>query len=162
VKTPVDVRFMYDNTNPRRVNEFALIQASAKKAGFNVVDKGNKDWSSLLQQNSKYDAIVFAWQLTGTNVTQSQGTFQGKGGNNFTGYDNATVNKLWTQIASSLNESQQQSLLQKMEKQVWSDAYGLTLYQFPQITAWSKNVSGVSDSPLSPTYFWNFWQWKTK
>lgn len=161
VKTPIDVKFMYDNTNPRRVNEFALIQASAKEAGFTVVDKGNKDWSSLLG-NKSYDAIVFAWQNTGTNVTQAQATFQGGGGNNFTGYDNAQVNDLWKQIASTLDPSKQQDLLRQMEKIVYNDAYGVTLYQFPQITAWSNKVQNVSDAPLSPTYFWNFWKWTTK
>ncbi|KQV07546.1 hypothetical protein ASC63_09855 [Leifsonia sp. Root112D2] len=161
VKTPVDVKFMYDNTNPRRVNEFALTQASAKLAGFNVVDKGNKDWSSLLG-NKSYDAIVFAWQNTGTNVTQAQATFQGGGGNNFTGYDNAQVNDLWKQIAGELDPSKQQDLLRQMEKIVYNDAYGVTLYQFPQITAWSSKIENVSDAPLSPTYYWNFWEWKTK
>ncbi|MCX7521906.1 ABC transporter family substrate-binding protein [Microbacterium sp. STN6] len=161
VTTPVNVKFMYDNTNPRRVNEFALIQASAKDAGFNVVDSGNKNWSSLLG-NKSYDAIVFAWQNTGTNVTQAQATFQGDAGNNFNGYNNAQVNDLWNQIAKTLDESKQQELLRKMEKIVYDDAYGLTLYQFPQITAWSNDVSGVSDAPLSPTYFWNFWEWQTK
>jgi peptide/nickel transport system substrate-binding protein len=161
VKTPVDVKFMYDNTNPRRVNEFALTQASAKLAGFNVVDKGNKDWSSLLG-NKSYDAIVFAWQNTGTNVTQAQATFQGGGGNNFTGYDNPQVNDLWKQIAGELDPSKQQDLLRQMEKIVYNDAYGVTLYQFPQITAWSSKIENVSDAPLSPTYYWNFWEWKTK
>lgn len=161
VTAPVNVKFMYDNTNPRRVNEFALIQASAKQAGFNVEDSGNKNWSSLLG-NKSYDAIVFAWQNTGTNVTQAQPTFQTGGGNNFNGYSNAQVDALWKQIATTLDPSKQQELLRKMEKLVYDDAYGVTLYQFPQITAWSTSVSNVSDAPLSPTYFWNFWQWKTK
>ena len=43
MKTPVNVKFMYGKSNTRRASEFALIQASAKQAGFNVIDEGDDD-----------------------------------------------------------------------------------------------------------------------
>ena len=53
VKTPVTVRFLYDSTNPRRVQEFQLITEAAEKAGFKMDDKGNKDWGALLHEDQR-------------------------------------------------------------------------------------------------------------
>ena len=39
------------------------------------------------------------------------------------------------------------------------DAFGITIFQFPQPTAVSNRLANVSSIPLSPTYFWNFWEW---
>jgi peptide/nickel transport system substrate-binding protein len=47
----------------------------------------------------------------------------------------------------------------EVEKVLISDAYGTTLFQFPGLTVSSAKVSGIKPSPLSPGYFWNFWEW---
>jgi peptide/nickel transport system substrate-binding protein len=48
-----------------------------------------------------------------------------------------------------------------VEKNLWADAYGVTVFQFPGVTAYNKNkVSGVVPAPLAPMFFWNFWEWK--
>ncbi len=46
--TPIKVRFMYADNNPRRANEYRLIAAAGKEAGFDVIDGKNADWSSQL------------------------------------------------------------------------------------------------------------------
>lgn len=46
--TNTEVCVLYASNNPRRVNEFALIQQSANEAGFNVTDCGSEDWGGLL------------------------------------------------------------------------------------------------------------------
>ena len=43
-----------------------------------------------------------------------------------------------------------------------SDAFGVSVFQFPEITGVSKKMTGVSSISVSPTYFWNFWEWKLK
>ena len=49
----------------------------------------------------------------------------------------------------------------QIEQQLWADGFGVTLYQFPDVTAWNSTyVSNVSDIPLAPTVFWNFWEWE--
>ena len=32
--------------------------------------------------------------------------------------------------------------------------------QFPEVTGISNKIQNVSSIPLSPNYFWNFWEWK--
>ncbi|CAN5260432.1 ABC transporter family substrate-binding protein [soil metagenome] len=159
VKTPVKVNFMYAKSNPRRQNEYQLIAASAKQAGFDVVDKGNDDWGSKLGDGT-YDAVLFGWQSTSTAVTASQATFASGAGNNLNGYSNKAVDAAYTELSSTFDTTKQIDLLTTVEKNLWADAYGVTIFQFPGVTAWSKSIDNVSTAPLAPQYFWNFWKWQ--
>jgi peptide/nickel transport system substrate-binding protein len=159
VKTPVDVKFMYGKSNTRRAAQFALIQASAKQAGFNVIDEGNDDWPSLLG-NGSYDAILFAWQFTSLGVLGNQPTMITGGGNNFNGYSNKDVDSLYTELQSTYDTSKQQDILAQVDKILWSDAYGIPMFQFPDVTGFSNKVKNVKDAPLAPTVFWNFFDWE--
>lgn len=158
VKTPVKVRFLYDKSNPRRVNEYQLISASESPL-FDVVDNGNAQWSSLLG-NGSYDAALFAWQSVSTTLTESQANYVKNGQNNFSGYYNPQVDKLFDQLAGTLDVDQQYQINAQAEKILAEDAFGTTIFQFPDLTIYDKTkVQNVSVSPLSPTYYWNFWQW---
>ncbi len=161
VKGTINVKFMYAKSNPRRAAEFALIQASEKQAGFNVIDKGNDDWGSLLG-NGSYDAVLFAWQFTSLAVTGAQAQFTTGGGSNYNGYSNATVDADYKKLQSDYNKTEQIQLLQDIDKQVWADGYGVTLFQFPDVTAFSNKIANVKDAPLSPNVFWNYYDWEVK
>jgi peptide/nickel transport system substrate-binding protein len=157
----VSVKFLYGKSNTRRAQEFALIQASEAQAGIKVVDDGNDDWPDLLG-NKSYDAVLFAWQFTSLAVTNSQSTFQTGGGNNLNGYSNAATDADYKKLQSDYTQSSQLKLLADVDKNAWSDAYGATLFQFPDISAWSNNVQNLKDNPLSPGIFWNFFDWTVK
>jgi peptide/nickel transport system substrate-binding protein len=160
VSGPIEVQFMYALSNPRRVNEYQLIAESAAQAGFTVIDAGNDDWGSKLGDGS-YDAVVFGWQSTSTAVTSSQATFYSTGGNNLNGYSNAEVDALYDQLAVEYDPEAQIDLLIEIEKILWADAYGVTVFQFPGVTAYNNTVvDGVVPAPLAPMFFWNFWDWE--
>ena len=38
-------------------------------------------------------------------------------------------------------------------------AFGVTIFQFPGVTAFSDRVEGIDPSILAPTIFWNAWDW---
>ncbi|AYG02562.1 ABC transporter family substrate-binding protein [Gryllotalpicola protaetiae] len=158
VTSPLDVRFLYGKSNTRRAQEFALIKDSEAQAGFNVIDDGDDKWSSILG-NGSYDASLFAWQYTSLAVTGNQAALQGGGGNNFNGYANTTADADWTTLAKTFDKSKQNQLLADIDKQMWGDAYGATIFQFPDVYAASNNVKNVSYSPIAPNQFWNFWEW---
>ena len=41
------------------------------------------------------------------------------------------------------------------------DAFGVTIFQFPGVTAWNpENITGVSKIAISPTIFQGFWNWQ--
>lgn len=158
VKTPVNVRFLYGKSNTRRAQQFALIKASAAQAGFNVEDNGNDDWSTILG-NGSYDAALFAWSYSSLAVTGSQAAFQTKGGNNFQGYSNPAVDAAWKTLGTTFDTAKQQQLLKTIDTNIWNDAAGVTIFQFPDVVASASNLKNVSYSPLTPNQFWNFWEW---
>jgi peptide/nickel transport system substrate-binding protein len=165
------IRLMYADNNPRRAQEFQLIAASAKKAGLTVQDGKNAKWSSQLPNTKIYDASLFAWQSTSTGVTQNPPNYLCEdtkatppiqwGQNNFGHYCSKAVNDSMTAIQSESDPAKQYQDLLTTEKALWSDAFGTLLFQFPDIVGYdSTKVTGVSDAPLSPTFIWNFWEWK--
>jgi glutathione transport system substrate-binding protein len=158
VTGPVNVKFMYGKSNTRRASEFALIQASANQAGFNVIDAGDDTWGQKLGDGT-YDAVLFAWQFTSLAVTGTQAQIQTGGGNNFNGYSNKDADDAFKTLTGEYDASKQQALLAQVDKALWDDAYGVTIFQFPEVTAWSNKVKNVSDNPLSPSVFWNFFDW---
>ncbi|MGT3783999.1 hypothetical protein ACVTE8_15690, partial [Staphylococcus aureus] len=158
--TSPTVRFMYDNTNTRRVQEFQLIKESAEKAGFKVVDAGNKNWGSLLGNTAKYDSVLFGWQSVSTGLSESDANFRTKGQNNFYGYSNKKVDGLLDQIQVATDAAKQQELVNQVETQLVADNFSISIFQFPEPTGVSNKLQNVSSMSLSPTMFWNFWQWK--
>jgi peptide/nickel transport system substrate-binding protein len=157
----VSVKLLYGKSNTRRAQEFALIQASEAQAGITVVDDGDDNWPTLLG-NKSYDAVLFAWQFTSLAVTNSQSTFQTGGGNNLNGYSNKSTDADFQKLQSEYSQPAQLKLLADVDKNAWSDAYGATLFQFPDISAWSNNIQNLKDNPLSPGIFWNYFDWTIK
>jgi peptide/nickel transport system substrate-binding protein len=166
VTTPVKVEFGYPNDNPRRVSEFQLIQPAEAAAGFDVVDDsapGDTYFGNL--GSGQYDAVIFAWQYTSLAVTANGPIFKTNAtttAGNYNGYSDSKVDSDFATLETTTVPATQQKLLANIDKQLWNDAYGATLYQLPDLTAWSTKVSNVEDAPLAPTVFWNYWDWTVK
>lgn len=158
--TNTDVCILYASNNPRRVNEFALIQASAAQAGFNVTDCGSEEWGGLLGTPGAYDAALFGWQSTSLGVTNSLPTFETGGINNLNFYSNPEVDKIVQQLNVEFDEQAKIDLQVEMDRLLWEDFYGVTIFQFPEVTAFSDRVTNIDASILAPTIFWNAWDWE--
>jgi peptide/nickel transport system substrate-binding protein len=157
----VNVRFLYGKSNTRRAQEFALIQASEAQAGIKVIDDGDDNWGSLLG-NKSYDAVLFAFQSTSLGVTAFQAIFGTGGGSNYNGYSNKAVDADFTKLSADFNTSDQIKLLADVDKHAWADAADATIFQFPDVNGWSSKIQNVSDNPLSPAIFWNYFNWTIK
>ena len=67
----------------------------------------------------------------------------------------------FAQLQASSDPDEQQDLLLQIEQNLWSDAFGVTIFQHPGITAYNGTyVSGIDSIALTPTVFWNFWEWE--
>ena len=165
VTTPITVRFAYANDNPRRQGEFQLIQASAKAAGFDVTDVGKPGAQFFDPEvgigtgKYVYDATVFAYQLTSSTVTQSEANTTTGNAYNYQGYSNPEVDKLWKQAEVATSGTAAIPLQQKIDGYLLKDAATISLFQLPDVSAWSSNIKNVSDAPYSPNIFWNFFDW---
>lgn len=158
--TSPTVRMLYAANNTRRQQQFQLIKEQAELGGFTVVDVSSNDWGQLLSNSDVYDASLFGWQSTTLGASDIVPNFVTGGQNNYGGYSNAEVDRLLNELNVTTDAARQKALKVEVEKLLVDDAFGLTIYQFPEITGISDNIQGVSSIPLSPNYFWNFWEWK--
>ncbi|CAI9406624.1 ABC transporter family substrate-binding protein [Aestuariimicrobium sp. T2.26MG-19.2B] len=155
------VRLLYAKSNPRRQQEYALIAASAKQAGIEVINGGDDDWSNKLGTPNVYDASLFAWASNNDAVTGAAANFVPKGQNNFGNYNSPEVGKMYTEMNSLTDKAKQDELNIKIEKQLVDDAFGTVLFQHPGIDAYDKTkVKNVSQMSFVPYYFWNVWDWE--
>lgn len=157
--TPIDVRFLYGASNVRRSNEYQLIAGSASQVGFNVIDEGDDGWGSRLTQTDTYDASLFGWQSTNTFALNSEANYITGGLNNFGGYSNEDIDA-WYQEMASADADTEKELTINIEKQLNEDGFSVPIFQFPGVVAWRNELKGVQMIPISPTIFWNFWEWE--
>lgn len=157
-----EVCMLFSSTNPRRANEFLLIQQSGALAGFNVTDCSSPDWGGLLGTPGAYDASLFGWQSTSLGVTNGPPpTFTTGAINNLNFYSNPDMDALTEALGKEFDPAAQIEILKDIDKLLWDDFYGVTIFQFPAVTAFDQNaIANISPSPLSPTIFWNVWDWE--
>ncbi|MFC0682263.1 ABC transporter family substrate-binding protein [Lysobacter korlensis] len=155
-----EVCILFDSENPRRVNEFAIIQESANQAGFNVTDCSDAGWGGLLGTPGAYDASLFGWQSTGLAVTEPRANYVPGGINNLNYYENEDVTALFDELETTFDEAEQRRILTEIDAHLWADAYGVTIFQFPSVTGVKDTITGVDPSILAPTIFWNAWDWE--
>lgn len=167
VKTPIDVKFWYPTGNVRRQQELELITANSLKAGFNVIDTSEPNWEFTdpsLYPINPHDAVIFAWSSTSLAITGNDQMFgvDSEGNpkpSNFQHYTNQTVTDNLAALETELDPAKQVELQTTIESALWGDAASLPIFQFPGLTWWDKGTTGVVPNPLSPNYFWNFWEW---
>lgn len=158
-----EVCMLFDPANPRRVAEFQLIQASASEAGFRVTDCSSADWRDLLGVPGQYDASLYALRSRNLAVTTARASFSSVDGvNNTSFYANQRVDALLDELDSTTGAQEQSEILTEVDRLVWDDAAGAPLYQYPSITAFSSEVTGVTPSPLAPGVLGNAWEWKPR
>ncbi len=160
--TNPEVCMLFSSTNPRRANEFLLIQQSGALAGFNVTDCSSPDWGGLLGTPGAYDASLFGWQSTSLGVTNGPPpTFTTGGINNLNFYSNPEMDDLTAALSTEFDTDKQIEIQKQIDKLLWDDFYGVTIFQFPAVTAYDpKAIKNIAPSTLAPTIFWNIWDWE--
>lgn len=129
---------------------------------FNLVDASSEQWGSMLSSaTDQYDAALFGWQSTSTAVTAGDANYRTGAINNFYGYDNPEVNALMDELNVETDPAEQERLLGEIEAHLVNDAFGVTIFQFPSVTAFRNTVTGITPISLSPTVFYGFWDWGT-
>ncbi len=154
------VCILYASNNPRHVEEFSIIRESATDAGFVVEDCSSPDWGALLGTPDHHDASLFAWQTRSLGVTNAVETFRSDGVNNLNYYSNRRVDELLDDLVVEIDPVEKIAIRREVDTLLVDDFYGLTLYQFPSVTAVTPRVANVSSSPMAPTIFWNVWAWE--
>jgi peptide/nickel transport system substrate-binding protein len=153
------VKILYNSDNPNRVDAYTLIAQSATQAGFKVVNEGDVKWGERLGDGS-YDASIFGWINTGVGVSGVPQIFGTGQASNFNRYSNKSADGLMSTLIQTTDPAKQVSLEQKIDKDIFSDAYGLPLFQAVGVYAVASRVHGIDTyNPNQNEAWWNVWQW---
>jgi peptide/nickel transport system substrate-binding protein len=147
--------------NKRRVDTIALLQASCKQAGFNVVDAGTPTFFEKEWPGGQWDVALFAWQGSPL-ISGNEGIYNTGGGQNYSGYSNPQLDKLQTQLFQTIDQGQQVALQKQIEQILWSDLFNVPLFAFPAVFATTKNVEGVVWNATQAEVIWNAKDWAAK
>lgn len=145
--------------NQRRANSAALIIAELAKAGIKVEAPGDAAWSTKLGSVAN-DAQFFAWVKSSTSLVSTVAIYRTGGGNNYAGWSNPTLDAAVSGFEKKATDAQKAKFASDAQKVLVDEAYSLSIFQHPGVTAHNAALKNIKPAPLSPNHYWNFWEWK--
>jgi len=157
---PVKIKFVHATTTLRSALA-KLVQAEAKKAGFDVELFSIGDlFGTKSNQSAQYDVIMHGFSLTSLSQANGVSIYKSDGGNNVWGWNDSTVDTLAKRLESEILTAKQITDIRgAIEKIVVANAWGLPLYANPNITAFNKNLKGIKTAPIGNNITWNYFEW---
>lgn len=153
IRTPLDVRVVYDSTNPRSKAQFDELAARAASAGFNMIDVSSTDISETIA-NGDFDVFIGAQSLTGVPGNSPSSLLGG-----FTGYFDQTVSDLLSQYALAKTDVAKAAVLGKVDARLYATSYGVPLIQVPNLVIYSTKLKSFTPSPFGDSATWGYWTW---
>lgn len=156
-----EVTIGYQAPNPRRSDIVAEIKSSCDEAGFEIVDGGDSEFFSPggPLETGDYDVALFAWAGSG-QVVSGRNIYSTDRPQNYGGYSNETVDELFTELAGTEDAEDQQQLIIDIEKELWSDLFGIPLFVHPQLSGWDDSIANVRPTASQDQIVWNAEQWQ--
>ncbi len=155
---PVKVSLMFASTSQLRADMVALVKDSCDKAGFEIIPQPEAEWSAKLSQPGAWDAVVFGWAGSGL-VASGQSIYVSDGEQNFGGYADPEVDRLWNEIATSTDAEQVVPLKTELEQRLAETQYNVVLYANADIIGYSSKLQGVELNPTQTGITWNAYSW---
>jgi peptide/nickel transport system substrate-binding protein len=147
--------------NKRRADTLALVAASCKQAGFNVVDNGTPDFFEKDLPTGNFDVAMYAWSGSPL-VTGSSAIYITKGGSNYQAYSNPQVDQLTAQLNGEIDTTKQVDLMKQIDTTLWTDLTTIPLFAFPGILATVPEAENVEYNATQQELAWNAHQWSLK
>ncbi len=158
LSTPIDVRVGYRSGNQRRTETVALLKASCDQAGFNIIDSNAEDFFSNALVKGDYDIALFAWAGSG-QIASGQNIYSTDRPQNFGKFSNAKVDEAWEKLAATLDKDEQLEQIKVIEKELWDNLFGLPLFPYPGVSAYSADLQNVRPTAAQSQLSWNAYQW---
>ena len=157
---PVKIKFVHATTNLRSALA-KLVQAEAKKAGFDVELFSIGDlFGTKSNQSAEYDVIMHGFSLSSISQANGVSIYKSDGGNNVWGWKHPTIDILSKSLESDILTAQQVTEKRAaIEKIVVANAFGLPLYANAIITSYNKDLKGIKTAPVGNNITWNFFEW---
>ncbi len=154
VRAPIDVRVVFDSTNPRSVAEFKAISLRAASAGFNLIDSASNTPSQALVAG-KFDLFIGPRQLVGVAGASPSSLINDKN----TRYGDALVTSLLNDYASASKPLDQAKILEKIDARLYASGYGVPLFQVPNLIIYLAKFGSLQVSPFGDSATWGYWTW---
>lgn len=159
-EAPVKIKFVHANTSLRNALG-KLVQAEAKKAGFDVELTASADLFALKDnQNAKYDVIMHGFGITSVSQANTVSIYKSDGGNNVWGWNDSALDVILKSLESDiLTPAQVTAKRLAAEKIVMANAWGLPLFANATITSYSKGLKNIKTAPIGNNITWNYFEW---
>lgn len=154
VRTPLDIRVLYDSNNPRSKTEFNLLNQYAGSVGFNLVDVSTKTPREVYT-TGEFDVFITTAALAG-EVGGDPYWFTGS---SVTKFADPALDALMADLSGKSEAIDQVAALKKIDSQLYKSQFGLPLYQVPSMLAYGKNVKAIIASPLGSSATYGYWNW---
>ncbi|MDO7906177.1 ABC transporter substrate-binding protein [Paenibacillus sp. JX-17] len=160
----------YNSGNSRREQVSSIIQSNLKDIGIEVKTRAI-DFSAWVDQNlnpGKYQAILLAWSLN-TPDPDGESIFSSKyyppAGQNQGFYNNPTLDKLWVEGYSTVDQDKRKEIYNQVAKQISTNLPYVFLYQYGTPQGVGPKVKFTdADKPepsLAYGYFFHIINWWT-
>ncbi|CAB4957555.1 unannotated protein [freshwater metagenome] len=154
VRAPVDVRVVFDSTNPRSVAQFKAVGLRAASAGFNLIDSSSKAPDSALFAGN-FDVFIGPRSLVGVSGAAVSTLVNDR----VTRYSDALVTSLLNDYASASKPLDQAKILEKIDARLYASGYGVPLFQVPNLIMYLAKFGSLQVSPFGDSATWGYWTW---
>jgi len=127
----------------------------AQAAGLDLTT-GRADAALLPMHASPYASQAISW------YTPLLGTAGTGGSQDWSGFDDPSVNALLEKASEELNPVDAAPIYSEVDSVLWQDMVGLPLFTQPSLLAWSGNTSGVSSNPNLSGLLWSIQSWSMR
>jgi len=154
IRTPVDLRVLFDSNNPRAKMEFALLGQYAAAVGFNLIDVSTKD-PRTVSATGMFDVLITTVPLAG-EVGGDPYWFTGGSVGQFA---DPALDALLVTYSAKTDALDQISVLKQVDAELYLAKFGLPLYQVPALLVYGKRIKTIVDAPYGGSATYGYWNW---
>lgn len=154
LRTPIDVRVLFDSNNPRAKAEWLLLSEYAALAGFNLIDVSTKDPRTVFI-TGEFDAYITTVKL----ASEVGGDPYWFTGNSVGQFENAKIDALLAKYAAETNPLNQISVLKDIDAELYAAKFGLPLYQVPSLLVYGDRLISIVKAPYGASATYGYWNW---
>ncbi|MFY7862810.1 MAG: ABC transporter substrate-binding protein, partial [Rhodoluna sp.] len=154
LRTPIDVRVLFDSNNPRAKAEWSLLSEYAAQTGFNLIDVSAKDPRTVFS-TGEFDAYITTVRL----ASEVGGDPYWFTGNSVGQFENANIDALLAKYAAETKPLNQISVLKDIDAELYAAKFGLPLYQVPSLLVYADRLTSVVKAPYGASATYGYWNW---
>lgn len=154
VRTPQDVRVLFDSNNPRAKAEWSLLGEYAALAGFNLIDVSSSEPRSVFATGA-FDVYITTVELA-AELNGDPYWFTGGSVGQFT---SSKIEALLAKYSAETKPLEQISVLKDIDAELFAAGFGLPLYQVPSLLVYSDRLASVVKAPFGASATYGYWNW---